>query len=153
MRKIRNFLCFFIYSFHLNCPTTEEQITDRQVLLGVTQKVSSNSKHTLLCLYGHNILVRINLIPLETRSPSGWRRKASKERLIPFLSLLPFTQNAVLKVHLIIFTFLFGAKLNYESCIMAKPKLMQNGKYEPPPLKMLIRAFLRGNDLKAFLLL
>ena len=66
MRKIRNFLCFFICSFHLYCPTTEEQITDRQVLLGVTQKVSSNSKHTLLCLYGHNILVRINLIPLET---------------------------------------------------------------------------------------
>lgn len=46
MRKIRNF--FFICSFLLNCPTTEEQITDRQVLLGVTQKVSSNSKHTLL---------------------------------------------------------------------------------------------------------
>ena len=38
MRKIRNFLCFFICSFHLNYPTTEEQITDRQVLLGVTQK-------------------------------------------------------------------------------------------------------------------
>ena len=35
MRKIRN---FFICSFHLNCPTTEEQITDRQVLLGVTPK-------------------------------------------------------------------------------------------------------------------
>ena len=33
MRKIRNFLCFFIYSFHLNSPTTEEQITDRQVRL------------------------------------------------------------------------------------------------------------------------
>ena len=56
MRKIRNFLCFFIYFFQLNCPTTEEQITDRQVLLGVTQKVSSNSKHTLLCLCGHNVL-------------------------------------------------------------------------------------------------
>ena len=26
MRKIRNFLCFFICSFHLNCPTTEEQM-------------------------------------------------------------------------------------------------------------------------------
>ena len=25
MRKIRNFLCFFICSFYLNCPTTEEQ--------------------------------------------------------------------------------------------------------------------------------
>ena len=59
MRKIRNFLCFFICSFHLNCPTTEEQITDRQVLFGVTQKVSSNSKHTLLCLCGHNVLERI----------------------------------------------------------------------------------------------
>lgn len=34
--------------------------------LGVTQKVSSNSKHTLLCLYGHNILARINLILLKT---------------------------------------------------------------------------------------
>ena len=67
MRKIRNFLCFFICSFHLNCPTTEEQITDRQVLLGVTQKVLSNSKHTLLlCFYGHNVLGRINLIPLKT---------------------------------------------------------------------------------------
>ena len=67
MRKIRNFLCLFICSFHLNCPTTEEQITDRQVLLGVTQKVSSNSKHTLLlCFYGHNVLGRINLIPLKT---------------------------------------------------------------------------------------
>ena len=59
MRKIRNFLCFFICSFYLNCPTTEEQITDRQVLLGVTQKVLSYSKHTLLCLYGHNILGRM----------------------------------------------------------------------------------------------
>ena len=49
MRKIRNFLCFFLYFFQLNCPTTEEQITDRQVLLGVTQKVSSNSKHTCHC--------------------------------------------------------------------------------------------------------
>ena len=26
MRKIRNFLYFFICSFHLNCPTTEEQM-------------------------------------------------------------------------------------------------------------------------------
>jgi hypothetical protein len=30
-------------------------------------------------------------------------------------------------VHLIILTFLFGAKLNYESC-MAKPKPTQNGE-------------------------
>ena len=32
----------------------------------VTQKVLSYSKHTLLCLYGHNVLGRINLIPLKT---------------------------------------------------------------------------------------
>lgn len=50
MRKIRNFLCLFICSFHLNCPTTEKQITDRQVLLGVTQKVSSYSKPFKLLL-------------------------------------------------------------------------------------------------------
>ena len=71
MSKIRNFLCFFICSFHLNCPTTEEQITDRQVLLG---------------------------------EPKRFR----------------VTRNILL-------TFLFGAKLNYESC-MAKPKLTQNGE-------------------------
>ena len=65
MRKIRN---FFICSFHLNCPTTEEQITDRQVLLGVTQKVSSNSKHTLLCLCGHNVLARIKPNTIENTS-------------------------------------------------------------------------------------
>ena len=85
MRKIRNFLCFFICSFHLNCPTTEEQITDRQVLLGVTQKVSSNSKHTLLCLCGHNVLARIKPNTIENTAvvrPSGWRGKASKERLV-----------------------------------------------------------------------
>ena len=88
MRKIRNFLCFFICSFHLHCPTTEEQITDRQVLLGVTQKVSSNSKHTLLCLCGHNVLARIKPNTIENTAvvrPSGWRRKASKERLIFFM--------------------------------------------------------------------
>ena len=68
MRKIRNFLFFFICSFHLNCPTTEEQITDRQVLLGVIQKVSSNSKHTLLCLCGHNVLARIKPNTIENTS-------------------------------------------------------------------------------------
>ena len=88
MRKIRNFLYFFICSFHLNCPTTEEQNTDRQVLLGVTQKVSSNTKHTLLCLCGHNVLARIKPNTIENTAvvrPSGWRRKASKERLIFFM--------------------------------------------------------------------
>lgn len=55
--------------------------------LGVTQKVSSNSKHTLLCLYGHHVLARINLIPLKTlRRFAQWlERKASKERLIFFM--------------------------------------------------------------------
>ena len=66
--------------------------------LGVTQKVSSNSKHTLLCLCGHNVLARIKPNTIENTAvvrPSGWfpqlysravgegdwRRKASKERL------------------------------------------------------------------------
>lgn len=30
---------------------------------GVTLKVLSNSRHTLLCLYGHHVLARVNLIP------------------------------------------------------------------------------------------
>ena len=85
MRKIRNFLCFFICSFHLNCPTTEEQITDRQVLLGVTQKVSSYSKHTLLCLYEHNILARTNLIPLKTlRWFAQWLEAQSLQGMVHF---------------------------------------------------------------------
>ena len=32
----------------------------------VTRKVLSNSKHTLLCLYGHHVLARVSLIPLKT---------------------------------------------------------------------------------------
>ena len=56
--------------------------------LGVTQKVSSNSKHTLLCLCGHNVWARIKPNTIENTAvvrPSGWRRKASKERLIFFM--------------------------------------------------------------------
>ena len=56
--------------------------------LGVTQKVSSNSKHTLLCLCGHNVLARIKPNTIENTAvvrPSGWRRKASKKRLIFFM--------------------------------------------------------------------
>ena len=56
--------------------------------LGVTQKVSSNSKHNLLCLCGHNVLARIKPNTIENTAvvrPSGWRRKASKERLIFFM--------------------------------------------------------------------
>ena len=49
MGKIRNFLCFFICSFHLNCPTTEEQITDRQVLLGVPQKDANRNRRSPSC--------------------------------------------------------------------------------------------------------
>lgn len=51
---------------------------------GVTLKVLSNSKHTLLCLCGHNVLARIKPNTIENTAvvrPSGWRRKASKERL------------------------------------------------------------------------
>ena len=43
--------------------------------LGVTQKVSSNSKHTLLCLCGHNVLARIKPNTIENTAvvrPSGW---------------------------------------------------------------------------------
>ena len=56
--------------------------------LEVTQKVSSNSKHTLLCLCGHNVLERIKPNTIENTAvvrPSGWRRKASKERLVFFM--------------------------------------------------------------------
>ena len=49
MRKIRNFLYFFICSFHLNYPTTEEQITDRQVLLGVPQKDANRNRRSPSC--------------------------------------------------------------------------------------------------------
>lgn len=31
MRKIRNFLCFFIRSFHLNCPSTEADLQSAAV--------------------------------------------------------------------------------------------------------------------------
>ena len=31
MRKIRNFLCFFICSFHLNCPSTEADLQSAAV--------------------------------------------------------------------------------------------------------------------------
>ena len=54
----------------------------------VTRKVLSNSKHTLLCLCGHNVLARIKPNTIENTAvvrPSGWRRKASKERLIFFM--------------------------------------------------------------------
>ena len=89
MRKRRNFLLFFICSFLLDCPTTEGQITDRQILLGVTQKVSSNSKHTLLCLYGHNVLERTNLIPLKTlRWFAKWLEAQSLQGTVRF-SLCP----------------------------------------------------------------
>ena len=128
---------------------------------GVTQKVLSNSKHTLQCLCGHNVLARIkpNTIEntAEVRSVAGGakpprngsfslcqRLKTKKNRRMsfPLMSFLGMNKNVFLhvirfipnpnarfglKVHLIIFTFLFGAKLNYESC-MAKSKLTQNGE-------------------------
>ncbi len=54
--------------------------------LGVTQKVSSNSKHTLLCLYGHNILAKINLIPLKTlRRFAQWLEAQSLQGTVRFL--------------------------------------------------------------------
>ena len=54
--------------------------------LGVTQKVSSNSKHTLLCLYGHHVLARINLIPLKTlRRFAQWLEAQSLQGTAHFL--------------------------------------------------------------------
>lgn len=61
MRKIRNFLCFFICSFHLNCPSTEAdlqsaavgfsylQIRDAAFSLEADYKSVSN-RSSLFCL-------------------------------------------------------------------------------------------------------
>ena len=62
--------------------TLEENL---HLFLRVTRKVLSNSKHTLLCLCGHNVLARIKPNTIENTAvvrPSGWRRKASQERLV-----------------------------------------------------------------------
>ena len=57
-----------------------------QVLSRVTRKVLSNSKHTLLCLYGHNVLARINLIPLKTlRRFAQWLEAQSLQGTAHFL--------------------------------------------------------------------
>jgi len=54
--------------------------------LGVTQKVSSNSKHTLLCLYGHHVLAKVNLIPLKTlRRFAQWLEAQSLQGTAHFL--------------------------------------------------------------------
>ena len=37
MRKIRNFLCFFICSFHLNCPSTEADLQSAAVSFSYLQ--------------------------------------------------------------------------------------------------------------------
>ena len=42
MIKIRNFLCFFICSFHLNYPTTEEQML----------------YFTIFCLFRHSFILK-----------------------------------------------------------------------------------------------
>ena len=63
-----------------------EVSTDRQVLSRVTPKVLSYSKHTLLCLYGHNVLARINLIPLKTlRWFAQWLEAQSLQGTAHFL--------------------------------------------------------------------
>ena len=51
-----------------------------------TQKVSSNSKHTLLCLYGHHVLAKVNLIPLKTlRRFAQWLEAQSLQGTAHFL--------------------------------------------------------------------
>ena len=86
------------------------------------QKVSSNSKHTLLCLCGHNILARIK--------PNTIVLSHHKILVVSVLgSVLAYTlgKGCVLLVESSEQGLVFGAKLNYESC-MAKPKLTQNGE-------------------------
>ena len=63
---LSSYMQFFIYDRLGQILDFGEVSPDRQVLSRVTRKVLSYSKHTLLCLYGHNVLARINLIPLET---------------------------------------------------------------------------------------
>lgn len=43
---------------YIGCSTLEKQLA-QQGFRGVTTKVLSYSKHTLLCLYGHNVLGRM----------------------------------------------------------------------------------------------
>ena len=47
MRKRRNFLLFFIYSFLLNCPTTEEQML----------------YFTIFCLFRHSFIIKTKPMP------------------------------------------------------------------------------------------
>ena len=53
---------------------------------GVTLKVLSNSRHTFLCLYGHHVLARVNLIPLKTlRRFAQWLEAQSLQGTAHFL--------------------------------------------------------------------
>ena len=77
-----------------------EVSTDRQMLLKVTRKVLAYSKHTLMSLYGHNILVKNKTNTNESTAvvPYGWRRKASKEWFI-FLILKDVPKNGYCEYH------------------------------------------------------
>ena len=82
---LSSYMQFFIYDRLGQILDFGEVSPDRQVLSRVTRKVLSYSKHTLLCLYGHNVLARIKPNTIENTAvvrSSGWRRKASKDRLI-----------------------------------------------------------------------
>ncbi len=103
MRKIKNFLCFFICSFHLNCPTTEEQITDRQVLLGVPQKDANRNRRSPSCdrttpANTHPYLQANLLASIMGENPIGKTNKlgeqdfSSTERRI-FFSSFPFLKD------------------------------------------------------------
>ena len=103
MRKIRNFLCFFICSFHLNYPTTEEQITDRQVLLGVPQKDANRNRRSPSCdrttpANTHPYLQANLLASIMDENPIGKTNKlgeqdfSSTERRI-FFSSFPFLKD------------------------------------------------------------
>lgn len=92
MRKIRNFLCFFICSFHLNCPTTEEQITNRQVLLGVTQKDANRNRRSPSCdrttpANTHPYLQANLLASIMGENPIGKTNKLGEQHMLALVQM------------------------------------------------------------------
>ena len=83
---LSSYMQFFIYDRLGQILDFGEVSPDRQVLSRVTRKDLSYSKHTLLCLYGHNGLARINLTPLKTlRRFAQWLEAQSLQGTAHFL--------------------------------------------------------------------
>lgn len=92
MRKNRNFLCFFICSFHLNYPTTEEQITDRQVLLGVPQKDANRNRRSSSCdrttpANTHPYLQANLLASIMGENPIGKTNKLGEQHMLALVQM------------------------------------------------------------------